>query len=82
LTHYAAGTESVNAVTGMKVEREHFAAEARHGGFEKIFCVSLAVLDGVCYTLEVVHCDRARPIEAISNSDGVDAAIKEGFTLF
>jgi hypothetical protein len=66
----------------MKVEGEHFAAEASHGGFQKIFCVSLAVLDSVCYALKIVHCDCARPIEAVRNSDGVNAAIKEGFTLF
>ena len=64
-----------------KVEGEHFAAKTGHGCFEKIFCVSFAVLDRVCYLLEVVYRDPARPIEAIRNPDWMDATIKEGFAL-
>jgi hypothetical protein len=44
--------------------------------------MSLAVLDRVCYALEIAHRDRARPVEAVCNSDGVNAAIQEGFALF
>ena len=66
----------------MKVEGKHFTAEAGHGSFEKIFCVGLAVLDRVCYALEIAHRDRARPIEAIRNPDGMNATLKESFTLF
>jgi hypothetical protein len=43
--------------------------------------VSFAVLDRVCYLLEVVYRDRARPIEAIRNPDWMDATIKEEFAL-
>jgi hypothetical protein len=58
------------------VEGKHFAAEAGHGSFEKIFCVSFAVLDRVCYALEVADRDPARSIEAVCNSDWMDATIK------
>ena len=64
-----------------RVEGKHFAAKTGHGSFEKIFCVSFAVLDRVCYLFKVVHRDRARPIEAIRNPDWMDATIKEGFAL-
>ena len=73
---------SVGPVVRLKVKDKHFATEASHGGFEKIFCVSLAVLDRVCYALEIAHRDRARPIEAVGNPDGVNATIKKGLTLF
>jgi hypothetical protein len=43
--------------------------------------MGFAVLDRVCYALEVLHRDRARPIEAVRNPDWMDATIKEGFTL-
>ena len=65
-----------------KVEDEHFAAETGHGGFEEIFCLSLAVLDRICDILEMAHRNRARPFEAVRNPDGVNAAIKEAFALF
>jgi len=68
---------------GIETSRsKHFAAETGHGSFEEIFGVSFAVLDRVCYALEVVHRDRARAIEAVRNPDGRNAPIKEGFTLF
>lgn len=60
---------------------EHFATETSHGSFEEIFCVGLAVLDRIRYSLEVVHCDHTCPIEAVCNPNGVNAAIKEGFAL-
>jgi hypothetical protein len=44
--------------------------------------VSFAVLDRVCYALEMVHRDRARAIEAVRNPDRVNATIKEGLALF
>ena len=65
-----------------KVEDEHLAAETGHGGFEEIFSLGLAVLDRVCDVLELAHRDRARPIEAVRNPDGVNAALKEAFALF
>jgi hypothetical protein len=65
-----------------KVEGEHLAAETGHGRFEEVLCLTLAVLDRVCYVLELAHRNRARPIEAVRNPDGVNAAIKEGFALF
>ena len=58
------------------MEGKHFAAETGHGSFKKIFCVSFAVLDRVCYALEVAHRDRACTIEAVCNPDWMDAAIK------
>lgn len=65
-----------------KVEDKHLAAETGHGGFKEIFSLSLAVLDRVCNVLELAHRDRARPIEAVRNPDGVNAALKEAFALF
>ena len=75
---------SIDAVTRTEVEGRniHFATETGHGSFEEIFCMGLAVLDRVCYALEIAHRDRARPVEAVCNSDGVNAAIQEGFALF
>ena len=58
------------------VEGKHFAAKAGHGSFEKVFRVSFAVFDCVCYALEVAHRDRARTIEAVCNPDWMDATIK------
>jgi hypothetical protein len=55
---------------------KHFTAETGHGSFEKIFRVSPAVFDRVCYALEVAHRDRARTIEAVCNPDWMDATIK------
>jgi hypothetical protein len=55
---------------------KHFAAETGHGSFEKIFRVSSAVFDRVCYALKVTHRDRARTIEAICNTDRMDATVK------
>ena len=43
--------------------------------------MSFAVLDRVCYLLELVHRDRTRPFEAVRNPNRMDATIKEGFTL-
>ena len=42
----------------------------------------LAVLDRVCYVLEMAHRDCARPIEAVRDPDRVDPAVKEVFALF
>ncbi len=64
-----------------KVPGKHFATETGHGSFEQVFCVGLAVLNRVCYAVEVVHCDRARPIEAVCNPDGVNATFEKRLAL-